>query len=166
MRGIAALILITLGLTACGDKGLRNLRTDSAGPDEFLLQPVKPLEAPANYTELPSPTPGQANLTDRSAVSEGVAALGGRTGDPNAAIPASDGALVQHVSRRGVDPNIRAELAEADAAFRKRRGRFGQIRLVPTDRYDDVYRRFILNARSEAAKWRRAGARTPSSPPS
>ena len=62
MRRIAVLILITLTVAGCANKGLRELRTNSAGPDEFLLKPVKPLDAPSNYDTLPTPTPGQANL--------------------------------------------------------------------------------------------------------
>jgi hypothetical protein len=165
MRRIATLILMTLTLTACANTGLRDLRTNSAGPDEFLIRPAKALESPANYNELPTPTSGQANLTDRSATNEGIVAFGGRPTSPDAGIPASDGALVQHVSRRGVDPNIRSDLAEADAKFRKRKARLTQIRIVPVDRYDQAYRREALNAPTEAAKWRRAGARTPSAPP-
>jgi hypothetical protein len=165
MRRIAALILITLGLSACANTGLRDLRNNSAGPDEFLVAPAKGLEAPADYSALPPPTPGQANRTDRSAVNEGIVAFGGRPTSPTAGIPASDGALVQHASRRGVDPNIRQELAEADATFRKRKGRFTQIRIARVDRYEQSYRRQALDAEAEAKKWRRAGARTPSSPP-
>ena len=165
MRRIAALILISLTLSACANTGLRDLRSTSDGPDEFLAAPVNGLEAPANYSDLPPPTPGQANRTDRSAINEGIVAFGGRPTSPDAGIPASDSALVQHASRRGVDPNIRQELAEADATFRKRRGRFTQIRIGRVDRYQQVYRRQALNAQAEAAKWRRAGARTPSSPP-
>ena len=165
MRRIAALILMTLTLSACANTGLRDLRNDSAGPDEFMVQPVKGLEAPADYSDLPPPTPGQANRTDRSAANEGIVAFGGRPTSPTAGIPASDGALVQHASRRGVDPNIRQELAEADAKFRKRKGRLTQIRIARVDRYEQSYRRQALNAEAEAKKWRRAGARTPSSPP-
>lgn len=165
MRRIAVLILITLTLSACANTGLRDLRTNSGGPDEFLVQPVKGLEAPTDYSALPAPTPGQANLADRSAINEGVVAFGGRPTSPDAGIPASDGALVQHASRRGVDPNIRQDLAEADAKFRKRKARFTQIRIARVDRYEQTYRRQALNPETEAAKWRRAGARTPSSPP-
>ena len=80
-------------------------------------------------------------------------------------VRASDGALVRHASRNGVDPNIRADLAERDAKFRKRKARLTQFRIVPVDRYDQAYKRQALNAEAEAARWRRAGARTPSSPP-
>lgn len=165
MLRIAVLILIPLAFAGCANKGLRDLRTNAPGPDEFLVQPVKPLEAPSDYSALPAPTPGQANLTDRSAVNEGIAAFGGRPESANAGIPASDGALVQHASRRGVNPNIREQLASEDAAFRKRKQRFTQFRIVPTDRYDQAYKREILDADREQRKWRRAGARTPSAPP-
>ena len=165
MRRIAALILITLTLGACANTGLRDLRNNSAGPDEFMVHPAKPLETPADYSALPAPTPGKANLSDRSALNEGIIAFGGRPEPADAGIPASDGALVQHASRNGVDPDIRANLAEVDAKFRKRKGRLTQIRIVPVDRYSQAYRRQALNAGAEAEKWRRAGARTPSSPP-
>ena len=165
MRRIALMILIPLALSACANKGLRDLQTDSKGPDEFLIEPVKPLEAPSNYSTLPAPTPGQTNLTTRSARTEGVTAFGGRPQALEGGIDSRDGALVTHASRMGVAPAIRAELAETDAAFRKRKARFTQIKIVPTDRYDQAYKRQILDAPREAARWRRAGARTPSAPP-
>ncbi len=165
MLRIAVLILIPLAFAGCANKGLRDLQPNGPGPDEFLVNPVKPLAEPADYTALPPPTPGRANLTDRSAIAEGVAAFGGRPESANAGIPAGDGALVQHASRRGVNPNIRQTLATEDAAFRKRKQRFTQIRLGPTDRYEQAYQRQALDQAKEARRWRRAGARTPSSPP-
>lgn len=165
MRAYAAFILIPLVLSACANQGLRDLRSSSSGPDEFMIQPVKPLEAPANYSELPPPTPGQANLTDRSALAEGAAAFGGQLGSVNAGVPASDAALIQQASRLGVTGGIRGILAETDAKFRKRKARFTQYRIVPVDRYNQAYRREALNARNEAARWQRAGARTPTVPP-
>lgn len=165
MRLTALIVLSTLVMTACSNTGLRNLRNPSDGPDEFAVQPTKPLEEPANYTDLPPPTPGQANLTDRSALAEGTVAFGGRPDTGQGGIPASDGALVRHASRLGVDPDIRADLAETDAAFRKRKARFTQFRIVPVDRYNQAYRRETLDPGREANRWRRAGARTPSYPP-
>lgn len=165
MRFVAALVLIPLFLGACANQGLRDLRNSTKGPDEFMIQPVKPLAQPSSYTALPPPTPGQANLTDRDALAEGIVAFGGRPEAANGPIPASDGALVQQASRLGVSPNIRQALAETDAAFRKRKSRFTQIKIVPTDRYDQAYKRQILDADAEAMRWRRAGARTPSAPP-
>lgn len=165
MARIAFIALLPLALAACANDGLRDIRPTGDGPDEFLFQPSKPLEAPASYSELPTPTPGQANLTDRNALNEGIIAFGGRPEATGDGIPASDGALVQHASRLGVAPNIREDLAETDAAFRKRKARFTQFRIVPVDRYFQAYRRQTLDADAEAAKWRRAGARTPSYAP-
>lgn len=165
MRRIAFFILLPLALAACSNQGLRDLRTNSDGPDEFMVRPVKTLESPSDYSSLPAPTPGKANLTDRSALNEGVIAFGGRPQVEGGGIPASDGALVQHASRLGVAANVREELAETDAKFRKRKARFTQIRLVPVDRYNQAYKRQTLDKDAEAKRWRRAGARTPSAPP-
>ncbi len=165
MRRRALIIVLPLMLAACANQGLRQIQSNGEGPDEFLIQPVNPLEEPKDYTALPAPTPGSSNLADRSATNEGIIAFGGRPEAANAGIPASDGALVRHASRNGVAPNIRADLAESDAKFRKRKGRLTQFRLVPVDRYNQAYKRQALDAGAEAARWRRAGARTPSSPP-
>ena len=165
MRFVAALVLMPLVLGACANNGLRDIRGTSKGPDEFLIQPAKPLERPENYNALPPPTPGQANLADRNAVAEGIVAFGGQPAALGGDIPASDGALVQHASRLGVTPGVRQKLAQSDADFRKRKSRFTQIKIVPTDRYNQVYRSQAIDANAVAARWRRAGARTPSAPP-
>jgi hypothetical protein len=65
----------------------------------------------------------------------------------------------------GVQPGIRGTLAQSDAEFRKRKGRFTQFRIVPVDRYSQAYQRQTLDAHSEAERWRKAGGRTPSYPP-
>lgn len=165
MRLIATMILIPLLLSACANTGLRSVRSTTPGPDEFGIQPVKPLEQPASFAELPTPTPGRGNLADRDALQEGAQAFGGRNDDPNAPVPARDGALVQHASRLGVAVGIRQQLAETDADFRRRKARFTQFRIVPVDRYNQAYRREALDEQAELARWRRAGARVPSAPP-
>jgi len=165
MRKIAILFVLPVLVAGCANVGLRDLQSTSSGPDEFGLKPVNKLQEPASYNELPTPTPGGVNRTDRSALAEGASAFGGRLGDPNGPIPANDGALVQHASRLGVASNIRQELAETDAAFRKRQARFTQYRIVPVDRYNQAYRREVLDAQAELKRWRHAGARTPSAPP-
>ncbi|MEM6938844.1 MAG: DUF3035 domain-containing protein [Pseudomonadota bacterium] len=165
MVRIVLLAALPLALAACANNGLRDIRPPGEGPDEFLIQPAKPLQAPTSYSELPAPTPGGANLTDQSALADGTLAFGGRPEPESAGIPARDGALVQYASRLGVAPNIRAELAVSDADFRRRRGRLTQYRLFPVDRYNEVYRRQTLDADREAIRWRRAGARTPSYAP-
>jgi hypothetical protein len=165
MRIFALLFVLPVLVAGCANVGLRDLRSNSNGPDEFGIQPVASLQSPASFSELPAPTPGGANRADRSALAEGAEAFGGRLGDPNAAVPASDGALVRHASRLGVTQNIRGTLAESDAKFRSRKERFTQFRIVPVDRYNQAYRKEALNARAEQNRWRNAGARTPSAPP-
>jgi hypothetical protein len=153
-------------LTACagGDRGLRDLRSNGGGPDEFRVMPVGELVMPSDVMNLPAPTPGQSNRTDPTPSADAVAALGG---NPNAlipnGIPASDGALVTAASRNGVDPAIRQTLASDDAAFRTRQSRFGFIH--GRDRYFSAYARQALDAYSELQRFRNAGVATPSAPP-
>ncbi|KIN74764.1 DUF3035 domain-containing protein [Sulfitobacter guttiformis] len=165
MRKFALLFVLPALVAGCANVGLRDLQSNSKGPDEFGIEPVASLQAPASYSELPTPTPGGANLASRSALAEGTQAFGGTVSDPNGPIPASDGALVQHASRLGVSAGIRETLAQTDADFRRRKARLTQFRIVPVDRYNQAYRREALDARAEQNRWRNAGARTPSAPP-
>lgn len=168
MRGAlgAIVILAIMAMSGCSNTGLRDLRTNSAGPDEFMVMPVKPLTQPKDYAVLPAPTPGSGNLVDHNPNADAVASLGGRPSALEATgIPASDGALVTAASRNGVSSDIRQSLAEEDAAFRKRQSRLTRIRLFRVDRYDQAYRRYSINpfpvARSAAVQ----GASTPTAPP-
>lgn len=165
MRKFALLFVLPVLVAGCANIGLRDLRSDSEGPDEFGIQPVGALEQPASFSQLPTPTPGGSNRTDRSAIAEGTKAFGGNVGDPNAPVPARDGALVRHASRLGVASDIRENLAATDADFRRRKARLTQYRIVPVDRYNQAYRREALDAQAEQRRWRGAGARTPSAPP-
>ncbi|MEQ6249810.1 DUF3035 domain-containing protein [Sulfitobacter sp. HNIBRBA3233] len=165
MRKLALLIVLPVLVAGCANVGLRDLRSNSKGPDEFGIQPVAPLEEPESFSALPAPTPQGTNRADRSALAEGAQAFGGTLDSANAPVPASDGALVQHASRLGVAPDIRQRLAETDAEFRRRKARFTQYRIVPVDRYNQAYKREALDAEAELNRWRRAGARTPSAPP-
>lgn len=169
-KRIAILIMAATGLAACGgyerDITLRSVTSTTAGPDEFAILPGKPLQAPANFSELPIPTPGSANLTDQNPLADGLAAIGGNPARlQDTGVPAGDGALVRHASRNGVDPNVRTELAAEDEDFRRRKSRFTRIRIVRQDLYNKVYKRETLNARNEWNRFRRVGARTPTAPP-
>lgn len=164
MHMTAALIAMTMLLGACANEGLKVVVTTTPGPDEFIVEPKKPLQTPPDLTALPAPTPGRSNLVDNDPVGDAIVALGGRASS-NGSIPASDGALVTVVSRFGVTPSIRAELAASDAEFRRRQSRLTQFRLFPEDRYLQAYRGQVLDARATAEQWRRAGAITPSFPP-
>lgn len=161
-----ALVASMLAVAGCGSQDLRNVRTNSAGPDEFLILPAKPLERPANYTDLPPPTPGGTNLTDPQPGADAVAALGGR---PSAmvdqGVPSSDAGLVSYVSRNGVPANIRQTTAQEDAQFRQRRGRWTSIRLFQTDRYNQVYGPQTLDSFAVERQARSRGVPTPTNPP-
>lgn len=161
--GVMVLIAAT-GLSACAKKGLRELDARRNGADEFLMLPSKPLEAPASYTSLPEPTPGGANLTDRNPSAEAVAALGGRV-TPAGGVPSGESALVAAASRHGVTPDIRPELAEADAKLRKRNAFLANLKLFRVDRYAEVYERDTLEPGRVAGAYRKAGVPVPSAPP-
>ena len=166
LRSTVLAITSAAVLAGCADTGLRDLKSDSSGPDEFQVQTGKPLQQPTGLTALPVPTPGGANLVDQRPIDDANTALGGRAaGSPNGPIPGSDGAIVTYASRFGVAPDIRQSLAEEDAQFRKNRGRFTRIRIVPVDLYNKVYDGFALNPFEVADSFRRAGVKTPSSPP-
>jgi hypothetical protein len=165
-RKTAAMILIAAALASgCANTGLRQLVKPGEGPDEFRITPGQPLQEPQDYATLPPPAPGGSNRTDQFPLRESVEALGGRRPAEGTAIPAADGAVVNYAARFGVDPTIRRTLAEIDEDFRRRRGRLTQIRIVPVDRYNQVYRREALDPQRELGRWRSAGARTPSAPP-
>lgn len=164
MRPLVVLIAATLVLGGCANQGLKVVTTTTPGPDEFIVEPKKPLQSPPDLTALPAPTPGQGNLVDNNPVNDAIVALGGRAAS-GTGIPASDGALVNAASRFGVTPSIRSDLAASDAEFRRQQSRFTQFRLFPEDRYLQAYRREVLDARATAEQWRRAGAITPSFPP-
>ncbi|MEO0380318.1 MAG: DUF3035 domain-containing protein [Pseudomonadota bacterium] len=165
MRLIACALLAVTVLAACENKGLRQIQPRGNGPDEFIIVPAKPLEAPESLSALPTPTPGGVNRTDQRPFDDVVAELGGQRGSVDAPIPGSDVALVNHASRFGREANIRATLAEADAQFRKRQGRFTQIRLFPQDTYAEAYRREAIRPGRVAAQFQRAGIPTPTAPP-
>lgn len=159
-------VAAVLALTACGgNAGLRDLSTDSAGPDEFSVIPQRPLDIPDTLS-LPTPTPGGANRADPNPVGDAVAALGG---NPAAAfaggVPASDAALVSQAGRNGVTDGIRAVLAQEDAALRGRGSVLGGFNLLGGDRYFATYAGQALDAYAELTRFRNLGVATPSAPP-
>ncbi len=161
MRLIPALILIVLALAGCSNQGLRDLRNSSSGPDEFIVEPKARLQTPTSYASLPSPMPGQGNLADTDPLADAAQALGGRKQSGGAA----DGALIAATGRFGVDPEIRTLLADADADFRRRKGRFTQYRITSVGLYERLYKSQSLDAYAEARRWQRAGIAVPSFPP-
>ena len=135
----------------------------SDGPDEFMVLPTKPLEMPADLSALPSPTPGGTNLADATPKADGVAALGGRAiGQQDlSGIPAADAALINRVSRYGIDPNLRTELA----GNRKSGRGFFLTRWLSNSSLLGGLGSQALDAYAENARLRAAGIKTPSAPP-
>ncbi|MEB8389130.1 DUF3035 domain-containing protein [Rhodobacteraceae bacterium KMM 6894] len=168
-RNIILIAITTLVLAGCGggrDAPLTRNKHKGNGPDEFSILPTKPLQTPESYNLLPAPTPGSANLVDQNPIADGIAALGG---NPAATIPAgigkSDGGLVNHANRYGVNPGIRQTLAQEDAETRRRHGRVNILNIGPNDDYTDAYKRQWLNGQAEQQRMKRSGVVTPSAPP-
>ena len=154
-----------LCLVACGSDApqLMNL-TAAEGPDEFGIVPPKPLTMPESTAELPAPTPGGANLTDRDPEGEAVLALGGTPGAAKG--PASgDNALYAHAARYGVETGIRSTLAAEDLEWRRDNNGRVLERWFNVNVYYKAYRDQRLDQQSELARWRDLGVRTSSAPP-
>jgi hypothetical protein len=160
------IIVAALALAGCSGGGLRELSKASAGPDEFLILPNKPLTAPTDYNNLPTPTPGGTNLVDQHPIADAVAALGGRPElyATNGVSP-SDAGLLAQTSRYGVPPNTRVTLAEEDARFRKRKAILSKFRLFKVDRYEQSYKSQTIDPFTQAGRLQNAGIRIPTAPP-
>ncbi len=167
-RGITAVAAAALlVLAACGsdkEPRLMNLRSSTNGPDEFGILPPKALDLPEDLASLPEPTPGGENRTDPQPLDDAVVALGG-TAQKGTGVPAGDSALYAQAGRYGVAGDIRQTLASEDLDWR--RDNNGRIleKLFKINVYYRAYRKESLDQEAELARWRRAGARTPSAPP-
>ena len=88
-----------LALSACGAR-----ENTSSGPDEFSVLPARALEMPSDFSSLPEPTPGAANLTDPNPQGAAVSALGGRANlVQTSSGSVSDSALLLSISATGAD---------------------------------------------------------------
>lgn len=165
---IGLVLAIAALLSACSKRepDLKTLSSRGAGPDEFSIVPGKPLTSPTDFSSLPVPTPGQTNLTDPTPQADAIATLGG---NPSAVtrtdIPSADRGLINYASRKGVQPNVRDELAAADYTFRKRRSGGGLAKWFNRDRYAAAYKRLTLDQYLELERLRAAGVKTPDAPP-
>lgn len=169
-RGVVAAGLALSTLGACSSRPdapiLMNVAASQRGPDEFSILPTQPLQAPASFSALPTPTPGGSNLVDPNPRAEAVAAMGGRLAAARSdGIPSNDAALYAHTARHGASGDIRETLAAEDLEFRQRN--HGRIleRLFGVNVYNRAYSDQALDRHAELERWRRAGARTPSAPP-
>lgn len=163
MIALVGILSAALALSAC-DRDvapkLLNIKSNQNGPDEFSVLPSKPLTLPDDVTALPEPTPGGSNLTDVTPLADATRALGGR---PDAG--SSDGRLVSYVSRFGVDPAIRSELAASDLDYRRRNNGRVLERVFNVNVYYKAYRKQSLDQYAELERLRARGVRTVSAPP-
>lgn len=168
-KAVLTLLVATI-VAGCGardgDVTLSRIRSTGNGPDEFSIMPRKPLQMPEDYTALPQPTPGAANLTDQNPLADGAAALGGNPAALAAQSPApGNAALLNHASRYGSTTGIRQKLAQEDRELRRQYGRVNVLRILPGDDYVQAYRDEWLDAYAEERRLRSRGVRTPASPP-
>lgn len=166
---LGVVLVMVAGLSACSNRDitLHELRINQDGPEEFSIVPVKPLEVPDNLSQLPAPTPGGANRTDQTPEADAVAALGGdgsRVAPRSDGVSRTDGSLVNHASRYGVQSNIRQTLAAEDLEFRKRKSLFTWS-IQRKDQYYDAYRRMAIDPYYILRVYRNAGVRTPAASP-
>lgn len=165
---IGSVLVVALLLSACAGSNPRLLKTGpgDGGPDEFGVLPAKPLQTPANFTDLPAPTPEGSNITDPSPNADAIVALGGNPAVlTRAGIPVADGALLAQVQRFGVAPDVREQLAAADLALRRRSRGIFFLRGFGGNRYFAAYRRQSLDQFREFERLRAAGVKTPTAPP-
>ncbi|MFT5868831.1 MAG: hypothetical protein ACI8TF_000939 [Paracoccaceae bacterium] len=163
LRTATGLGLMLLALVACSraDPELMSIRASGNGPDEFAILPTRPLEIPTDLASLPAPTPGGSNRTDQDPEADAIAALGGNV----ASGAAVDAGFVSYVTRFGVSPSIRSEIAAEDLEHRRdNRGRPLE-RWFSMNTYYDAYEAESLDRYLELERMRRAGVRTPAAPP-
>ncbi|HHC30067.1 MAG TPA: DUF3035 domain-containing protein [Rhodobacterales bacterium] len=169
MRGRFGITILAMtgfvALSACDkDPQLMNIRTDA--PDEFSILPTKPLEAPEDYTSLPTPEPGGTNLADPQPQADAVAALGGNPDRMTSGrIYAGEQTLVSYASRYGVPANIRDMLAAEDLEWRQKHNGKLLERLFNVNVYYDSYKPQSLDQHLELDRLRAKGVWTPSAPP-
>ena len=157
-----------LSLSACGssEPNLMTYAGSREGPDEFLVVPAKPLETPPKPGELPPPAPGGTNRADPTPEADAVAALGGKPQALNqTGYTQSDATLVAYADRYGVDPAIRAKLAEEDLKIRQRNDGLILERMFNVNLYYQAYANQSLNQQQELERFRNAGIPTSSAPP-
>lgn len=168
MGARAVAILAMLAAAACAPKEpkLLNLKADNQGPDEFLILPTKPLQAPESYDALPAPTPGAPNLVDPTPFADAATALGGRAeATRRGNLKAGEQVLVTYAARHGIAPDIREVLAAEDLEWRRKHNGRLLERLFNVSTYYKAYRPFELDQYRELRRLRRADVWTPTAPP-
>ena len=163
---IAIATVLTLAACGIGDgvPSLMNIRSTTAGPDEFAIIPPKPLTMPEDLAALPEQTQFGMNRTDATPYADAVAALGGNLGSADGVSSAHSG-LYAYAARYGVTAGIRQTLATEDLEFRRENDGRLLERLFDVNVYFKAYLAMSLDQQAELARWRKVGAKTPSAPP-
>jgi len=159
---ILGFIVLSLGAgcASINQPSLMNLRSSGSGPNEFLVVPSGPLKQPKNYSELPLPTPGGVNRTDRNPRNEVIIALGG-----NENFSSRDPKLIEYVSRYGGDIDIRSILAKEDLVFREENDGLFLERMLKVNIYYKAYAKQSLDQYVELKRLNDLGVKTVSAPP-
>lgn len=159
---ILGFIVLSLGAgcTTNNQPSLMNLRSSGKGPNEFLVVPSGPLKQPKNYSELPLPTPGGVNRTDRNPGNEVIIALGG-----NENFSSRDPKLIKYVSRYGGDIDIRSILAKEDLVFREENDGLFLERMLKVNIYYKAYAEQSLDQYVELKRLNDLGVKTVAAPP-
>jgi hypothetical protein len=160
-RALAAAAV--LALAGCGGSGnfRETVGLDGESPDEFLVVARGPLEAPPDFTSLPTPTPGAPSRTDPNAQAAARAALGGAgvSGGTSASASPGERSLVAALAPPDAPADIRATVAAEQTPPQRR---FGLDSLfgfpIVQDPAADAER---LRAEQEAQRLREAGKPAP-----
>ncbi len=169
--GIAMATAIGLALSGCISGGDSDyiLKPKPGGTlditNELSAAPTRPIELPGSVASLPPPGSGQRDRAQQDPAADAVAVLGGSSGARTTGIPESDFQFVSHVSRMGVNSNIRLVLEAEDREFR--RGRRGRVleRWFNVNLYLQAYQSMTLDQQAELERLRKANIRVPNAPP-
>lgn len=127
----AAALLV--GVSACGELNVREeLGLVGQGPDPFTVVSNRPLEMPADTSELPEPQPGAPSLVQPTPEADAQVALTGAPMPEAETQSAAERALVQGAGADGASDDIRTRLAadaEDEEGWRILDGVFGEDEL-------------------------------------
>ena len=115
MRGILLLLLTIsiVSISACGQVAdlKKKVGLTIESPDEFLVQPQKPLQMPETKN-LPVPQPGAKSLVAYDPEAEARKALFGNSTSISTTPSVGEADLLKSANAANVDPNIRSVVEE------------------------------------------------------
>ena len=151
--------LLLFSLIGCSQEGRDpNLATfkPNANPDELALIVYNKIEKPENLSEI-TPPKTNVNSVEPNPKADALAAFGGREPRRNRSIPDTDNTMLTHISRLGINPEIRGVLASEDLEFRNNvRGRPLEV-LAKVNLYYKAYEPYSLDPELEVIRLREAG---------